>query len=229
MIDIHTHILPMVDDGSKSTERSLEMLKEEVSQGVKAVILTPHYRGRFASTPESLKVAFDEFCGKVAEEKIPIELYLGREVCISSGVKACIKEDRALCLANSNYILIEFDFFNKVEASVIAHELKHAGLLPIIAHAERYAYLTLNDVYEIKRAGGLIQVNAESILGELGRGVKKFVKKMFEAELVDFVASDVHAVRNNRLLEARTHVERKYGLDVAERVFNLNAKKILEG
>lgn len=229
MIDIHTHILPFVDDGSNDLASSLNMLREEVKQGVTGVVLTPHYRASFVKTPDQLKEEFEKFKVAVENENIGIDLYLGQEIHYNSDTKRLYKEKSLLTLGESNFVLVEFDFVHKCEVAEAVHELKCEGLRPIIAHPERYDYLTIDDIYEIKTVGGFIQVNADSIVGPNKKHYKKFIKGMFKEGFVDFVASDVHYGRLNCMEEAFKHVQKRYGVDAAEVTFRLNAKHILKG
>ncbi|MBE7086866.1 MAG: hypothetical protein E7369_01020 [Clostridiales bacterium] len=229
MIDIHTHILPCVDDGSVSAKASLAMLKEEVAQGVDSIVLTPHYRASYTKSKEELLSAFEDFKQAVKAEGIPVELYLGQEIFVSADTKNLLKENKLLTLNNSRFVLVEFDFLHRCEIAEVVHELKCEGFKPIVAHPERYDYVTLEDAYEIKTIGGFLQVNAESIVGENKRVYKKLVKGMFKEGFVDFVASDIHTGRKNFMESAFKHVKRKFGNDAAEVVFNLDAKQILRG
>ena len=108
------------------------------------------------------------------------------------------------------------------------YELTRRGYKPIIAHVERYDYVDIDYVYEIKEAGGYIQVNAESIVGKMKKHYKGLVKKMFKECLVDFVASDIHHSRDNDLKDAEMYVEKKYGKEAKDAVFYKNAQKILK-
>lgn len=229
MTDIHTHILPAVDDGSPETAYSVKMLKESVEQGVTRVVLTPHYRANFNKSPEELNEVFAKFKEDVKKENIPIELFLGQEIHITNDFKRLYKDKAFLTLNGTRYMLIEYDFLHKCEYAEIVHELKCEGILPIVAHPERYEFMTLDDVYEIKNAGGYLQVNADSVVGANRRRYKKFIKNMFKEGFVDFVSSDMHYGRTNCMEEAYKYVSHKFGTDAAEVVFNLNANHILKG
>ncbi len=229
MIDIHTHILPCIDDGSSSLENSIEMVKEEVRQGVNKIILTPHYRGSFLPNVDEVTRVFNEFKERVAQENIDVELFLGQEIYVTKDIKKIFKAGKTFSLAGSKFVLIEFAFARRNEISEIVHELRCEGLRPIIAHPERYEKLTVDDIYEIKLAGGFMQVNADSIVGDNKRFYKKTIKNMFREGFVDFVASDIHFNRVNRMAEAYKYVKRKFGDDAAEVTFKLNAERILKG
>ncbi len=228
MTDIHTHVLPFVDDGSASLAHSLEMLKEEVSQGVKQVVLTPHYRRPYLKSAKELQEAFEKFKQQVADAGIQVELFLGQEFTVNRDTKKVFKNKQFLTLGGAKYVLLEFDFTREWDIVETVHEVKCMGLTAIVAHPERYKYLKLDDAYEIKNVGGMLQVNADSIVNGKWR-IKRMVRDMFKNGLVDFVASDMHFGRNNCMQEAYKIVTQKYGMEAAEVVFNLNGKHVLKG
>ena len=127
----------------------------------------------------------------------------------------------------TDFILAEFNFFKPVDIVDAVFELSHRGYKVIVAHFERYPYADLDDAIDIKANGGLIQVNAASIIGKNGFKSKAMVKKLFERGLVDFVASDIHANRKNNLLKAYGIIKKKYGEEVAKEVFENNAKVLI--
>ena len=229
MIDIHTHILPSVDDGSKEVEKSLEMLKNSVEQGITKIILTPHYRRHFNKTATYLKSAYESFCKTVKEAGIDVELYLGQEIYYNSDIKKDLSSGKLLTMNDTKYLLVEFSSTEESEVADAVYELKNAGYIPIVAHVERYEYLDIDDIFEIVNLGGYIQVNAESFAGDKKKSYKKIVKKLFKENLVDFVASDIHENRTNCMQKAKLFVEKKYGVEIANKVFIENANKIIEG
>ena len=229
MIDIHTHILPFVDDGSLDNNISIDMLKECVNQGTTDIILTPHYRKIYKLPPNVLKGEFEKFKKIVSDENLPVNLYLGQEIFIDEHYKRAFANKKVLSMNDSKFVLLEFDYDKYVDMPEIVYELKVLGYIPIIAHYERYLNSDLKTAFEIKSLGGLIQVNAESIVGKFKRIYYGLVKKLFKENLVDFVSSDVHHNRENLLLEANKFVEKKFGVDIANKVFTLNAEKIIKG
>lgn len=230
MIDIHTHIIPKIDDGSPDMDASLKLVREMIEQGVTDVICTPHYRKPYNETPETTVECFNNLKEAVQAENLPIRLYLGQEIyCRPGEYKELIVGGKVLPLNGSKFILLEFDFEVYADIAEIVYEVKALGYMPIVAHIERYSYMTDEDVYEIKKVGGLIQVNASSVIGNVGRHIKKTVKKLYKNGFVDFVSSDVHVGRNNDMLKAYEYVRKKFGEDAAEVTFNQNAKRILKG
>ncbi len=228
MVDIHTHILPLVDDGSGSVNDSFEMLYEQVEFGVTDVFLTPHLRHRYNVPKNLLEKYFSEFSQAVKQKNIPVNLYLGQEIYLSPDKPHLPTDEEVVTLNGSKYVLIEFDFTIPTDIPDAVYEAIRRGYKPIVCHLERYSYADLQTAYAVKETGGLIQLNADSITGN-DRSAKRFAKKLLKFGLADFVASDVHSRRKNRISQAYGIVKKKYGVEYAEDLFTDNAKKILNG
>lgn len=227
MVDIHNHALPFVDDGSADVEQSLNILSESCKDGVTDVILTPHYRNSFNKTPEELEAEFVKFKNAVSERGIPLNVYLGQEIFVTDALRNQLKNGQVLTLNGTKYVLIEFDYEKPCEVCETVYELVQAGYIPVVAHIERYSYLNVDDAIEVKQTGGLIQVNADSIVGENRKRYYGLIKKLFKLGLVDFVSSDIHCGRNNRLAEAKRFIEKKFGSDASEVTFRINGERII--
>ncbi len=229
MIDIHAHILPFVDDGSKEINHSLLMIKDSVEQGITDIILTPHYRGIYKCDTNELKSSFEKFSKLVKQEGYAVNLYLGQEVFVKDNIKKLIENGTVLTLNFSKYILMEFDSDTETDITEAVYEVKRLGFIPIIAHVERYSKVTCEDVYEVKELGGYVQVNASSIVNLRNFKALQKARKLLKLGLVDFIASDVHYNRKNDMLLANQYVTKKYGEQIAERIFKQNAKEIIKG
>ncbi|MBQ6979215.1 MAG: capsular biosynthesis protein [Clostridia bacterium] len=228
MIDIHSHIIPNIDDGSRSIEDSLAMLKTSAISGVSDIICTPHYREGYKKTPAEIESAFKLLKDSAKSQGIPVNLYLGEEIFVTKNIKTELKEKQVLTLNGTKFVLLEFDYNINSEISEIVYELSRIGYIPIVAHVNRYNYLSIDDVIDIKRSHGLLQVNADDVLRNLGRFGKN-AKKLFNKGLVDFVASDIHANRENKMSEAGQIVKKKFGEDAYQVVFHDVAMQIIKG
>ncbi len=229
MIDVHAHALPFVDDGSNSVNNSIEILSKSASLGVTDVVLTPHHRGEYICEGQELKQKFEEFKKVVSGAGISLNLYLGQEIHYTASTRKLLKEGKLLTINDSKYLLIEFPFLDEIDYSEVVYELVSDGYIPIIAHPERYAFFDLFSAYDVKNQGALIQINASSIVGENKKRFYKKVKAMLKRGLVDFVASDIHMFRENELNRAYLKIRKKFGKEVAEKLFTLNAEKIIKG
>ena len=145
MIDIHTHIIPNVDDGSKSLEISRELLNLELKNHVKNVILTPH-QNEMNLDKENIKKKYLELKENVRD--ININLYLGSEIYFYDNLSEDLKNDKIITMNDTKYVLIEFS--TRFDVGVIdkLYDIKVLGYIPIIAHIERYSYLTFKDYDE---------------------------------------------------------------------------------
>lgn len=224
MIDIHTHILPFVDDGSKSLESSIKLIQESVMNGVSDLFLTPHYMltRNYLSNFDANQAIFDSLCKEVEKQQIPIHLHLGNEVYYQFQSIDDFRKGRIVPLGKTNKVLIEFSTTEEEEDICEAiHNMKALGYQPILAHVERYTYIKdFHDYDVIHRMGALIQVNAESVVGASGSATKKQVFKMIQKGYVDFIASDIHEFRTNYMKQAYDMILKKFKKGTADKLFN---------
>ena len=203
MKDIHTHIIPCVDDGSPNLETSISMIKHEIAIGVDTIICTPHHiYHRYEKTVDEIKKQFDLLKEAVNKENLPVKLYLGQEICYTSREDQIkmLKEGQLLTINNTNRILLEFSFTREPEdISDVIYNFSVNGYEVIIAHVERYEWITLQKVEQLKKEGALIQINSNSYLGMTTWKEKRFTKKLLKKGLVDYVASDTHSFRPSTL------------------------------
>lgn len=186
-IDIHTHILPGVDDGSSSIETTMDMVKTAYEEGIRKMIATPHYHiGHHHKSVEALKKIY-ETTRETIEEKYPdFELYLGNELFYSDGIIEKVEQGKALSLAGSRYILIEFrvdESYRTIYAGITG--FLRARYIPVIAHVERYKNVMSDKKHleELRSAGALLQMNLSS--------VKKH-QKLVKEGLIDILGTDCH-------------------------------------
>lgn len=232
MIDIHCHMLYGVDDGAKSIEESMSMIRLANSQGIEAIVLTPHYRyGMFEYPVEKIRKHFALLKSKA--KQIGIELYLGCEYHVDSRMIDALQEDDCFSLAGRDFVLTEYSF--ATEFSYIYEQTKKLisyGYIPVVAHVERYGCFLKKPklCMELSNTGAYIQVNADSILGMDGKTEERFCRKILKKGWVDIVASDAHGkdVRVCHLKECKEYVARKYGGDYAERIFCVNPGKVIQ-
>ena len=229
MIDIHTHIIPYVDDGSTNISTSVIMIKKAIEQGVTDIICTPHYmRGVYGRDKNVIVANFLKLKETVKELNLPINIYLGQEIKYNKDVKDKLLDDKLLYINDTRYILLEFSLSNKIDISDVIYSYQLYNINPIVAHIERYDYITIDDIREIKLHNGLIQINATSIIGKEGFKKKRFVNKLIKEGLVDFIGSDIHEDRQYRIKDAYKYVCKKHGTDKADKLFKLNALMLIK-
>lgn len=194
MIDFHSHILPNIDDGSRSLNETIYMIEEAKKAGFTKIISTSHYIERYYEADEEQRT---ELINEVKENIQGIELYLGNEIYITNQMADLIAEKKASTINNSKYVLFELPMNNKpIDAKEIVFRLIEKGYVPIIAHPERYKYVKENIEYvrELADMGVLFQSNYGSAIGMYGKKAQKTQKKLLEEGLIQFFGSDVHTV-----------------------------------
>lgn len=234
LFDIHCHIIPSVDDGAADLKEAEELLRMEYSQGVRNIILTPHFRVGMFETPS--KQIREQFCAlKEAAYKITpgLNLYLGCEFHANMEMIEMLKKGYGAVMADSRYVLTEFS--GRAPASYIRERLYALllhGYKPIAAHVERYEAVRKNRGFleELVDMGILIQINTDSLLGIEGFGAKRFCGRLLKAEMVHFVGSDCHGTvrRIPRIGKAYHYVQKKFGKKYAEEIFLKNPAKLLK-
>lgn len=232
-VDIHTHILPGVDDGAADMSQALSLVRMAYKNGTRTMFLTPHYRGKYKKNdPQNLAETFEYFCEMVNQELPGMKLYLGNEIYYQQEAPERLSAGRILSMNGSRYCLLEFQP-SSLRSQVISgvSEMVRNGFIPIIAHAERYNIFrkdkTLTD--EVLEIGALIQLNADSIMGKHGLGVSLFCKKLLKEQKAHFVASDAHDTKNRAplLRDCWWKVYKLCGREYAIKLFYDNAQWII--
>lgn len=232
--DLHTHILPGVDDGAANLRDARELVRMAWANGTRTLFLTPHYRGIYRkNTPSDLREIFCAFSQVVREEFPDMRLYLGNEVHYESAAPSKMAEGRVLSLNNSDYVLLEFSTVSLRSQVItgVAETLRH-GFTPIIAHAERYeafrSEIALAD--EVLDMGALIQLNANSVMGAQGFSTKHFCHRLLKEGKVHFIASDAHDAKTRPplLRDCYLAVRKKYGAEYAAELFFDNVETVIE-
>ncbi|MBQ9714446.1 MAG: hypothetical protein IJV83_03905 [Clostridia bacterium] len=211
MIDFHTHILPHLDDGAKDTATSLYMFQQELSQGVKTVLCTPHYYGK--RSPERFLTQRNNAYAHL-KERIPqgIDIRLGAEVHFTGINLPNHEEFGKLTIEGTKIILIELPFLGKWSRGLLpalADVIYETGCVPVIAHVERYCEVRKrpNLISELSDMGCFLQVNARAFIEKRDR---KFAMALLEHGFVHCIGSDAHdtVIRSVDLLEAKKAVEK---------------------
>ena len=232
MIDIHSHILFGVDDGAKTINESMELIKEAISKGVTHLILTPHFNKRnYSLKQDNVFVNYQLLKEKTVLENLNIHLFLGNEVYLT-GSYSIISENGFYTLADSNYILIEFnEIIPPDNIPEICYEINVAGYIPIIAHAERYEIFHNNIklLAEILNEGVHLQVNASSVIKKEDNKRNKLAHFLLKNELISFVASDVHNTTNRKFYLDKAYKEVcKHDACYGDKIFKQNQLNIIK-
>lgn len=235
-IDIHSHILYGIDDGSKSIEESINIIKEHIKMGFTDIVVTPHYieNSKYETNNIDKENILKTLKQELKKQNININLYLGNEVFVNNNLEELLKKKEIATINNSKYLLIEFPMNEKPkDINNIIYELKIKGIIPIIAHPERYDYVEKNPnlVLEWIEEGALLQSNYGSIIGVYGSGPQKTIKKLLKKDLIEFLATDIH-YPNNKIYLNMDKIRKKLKKLISEERFieltNTNPKNIIE-
>lgn len=200
MIDIHSHIIPKIDDGAKSIEITIEMLKNAEKDGTKQIIATPHYLLEYGeATINEVKNYVKTLNELTQKENLNLKIYAGQEVYFTENILQYYLENKIGTINDSRYMLIEFPM-NKFEDNIfdILYELQVRNITPVIAHPERYKPIIKNPI-AINRfidEGYLFQMNSGSIEGIFGTEVKKTSEILLKNGIYNFIGSDAHNIKS---------------------------------
>lgn len=196
MIDIHSHILYGIDDGSKDIENSVNMAREAEASGITHICCTPHYlEPEYTSNWVDNEKRLEALKKRLKEEKIDVELRLGNEIFVTENTLEDLKEKRAIKLNESKYVLVEFPMVNELKcAEKIIDRLILKGYKVIIAHPERYKYVQNNPDYIIPYLdkGVIFQSNVGSVIGMYGEGARECINVLLKREMIQVLATDTH-------------------------------------
>lgn len=231
-IDIHTHILPGIDDGARDLAESLLIVKEAIVIGVREIILSPHLP-YYGANLDKVSQSFQSFREVVTTEELPVKLHLGPELMLSFELPQLICADKRFTINGyGRYALIEMPCFEiPVYAPDVFFGLLTRGVTPILAHPERCLDVIRNyrQVSRFIDNGVMIQVNAGSILGKYGRKVRSTAISLLKAGFCHVVASDTHrsGVIKTLLPEAFSFLGKIIGQARAEELIFSNPAKLV--
>lgn len=233
-MDIHTHILPGVDDGSRSMAETMKMVEQAYREGIRVIVATPHYG---AWNPDYDKAEAVKVCRMVRDRvkalHSDMNIYIGNELYYNPGIIEDLKNGKALTLGGTAYVLVEFavdEDYSAIYSAIRSFTME--GYRPVIAHIERYQCLQkeLERVKELVSAGAYVQVNARSFLG--GRFDKRaaWCAKLLQNDLVHFIASDCHSSGSRKPI-MDTAVKKLRELtdqETVERIVHHNVIKLMQ-
>lgn len=237
MVDLHTHILPCVDDGAETPEDAIQMLTSAYKNGTTDICLTPHYltsdMRAVGYSKQQLTERFNAL-KRYADQKLPgLNLYFGAETFAASNIQEFIEKDLLIPLGNTNYVLTEFGFDDSARRALdVTKTLISAGYRVVVAHPERYPFFLYDpgSLIPFLDAGVLLQLNASSIMGQSGTNSKEMSLSLIDNGLAAFVASDCNSIfhRSPDLSEAYSFIYSEYTPEHAEALFNTNPMTVLK-
>lgn len=237
MIDIHSHILPMTDDGAYNFDEALQMADMAAQSGVRILVATPHsnqvdmYENYY---DDLLKQRFEELRNAIKAERIPLEVRLGMEIMSSPDVDRLLLEGKLIGLNKSRNCLVEFWFDEYPEE--MEEQLRlilAAGRVPVIAHPERYDCVQDNPmiIKNFLDMGCRTQVNKGSVLGRFGRQIEETAWFLLQERMVTCIGSDAHKPyrRTTEMSEIRRCISRYFSPDYAHELLVKNPARVIGG
>lgn len=230
MIDIHSHILPNIDDGSRSLEETITMIEEAKKVGFTDIICTSHYMSGVYTTDTMIREELINDINQIMN--LEINLYIGAEIYICPELKELLAENVVTTLNNTRYVLIELPMNDEIlYLNELILAIKNMNLIPIIAHPERYIYFQddPNKMIEYIENGVLFQSNYGSILGKYGTKVQKTIKKILKHNFIHFLGTDSHRCNSiyRNIPEAVEKIKKIVGNEKFEELSERNPKKLL--
>lgn len=235
MIDLHCHLLPGIDDGSKNMNTSLKLAREAVEDGVTHALLTPHHmNGIYINHKKNVIRETSFFQDKLIKNNIPLVVFPGQEVRINGDLFQALDNDDILFADEyGHYLMLEFpDDDVPTYTTDMIYQLQQRGIIPVIVHPERNTKIMQNPnlIYELLQKGCLTQITASSYVGTFGDKVEHFSQQLIEAGQAYVFASDAHNLpgRKYEMKEAFNKLRLTFGNELASE-FENNAKNIING
>ena len=235
LVDIHCHILPGIDDGSKNWDTSIKLAKAAVKDGVTHAICTPHtLNGRYTNHKDDIIWLTDLYQQKLDEAKIPLTVFPGQEVRLSGDlIDALDQDDILFCDEDGTYMLLEFPSDDvPTYAQDTIFKVMQRGITPIIVHPERNKKILEEPtvLQELIEQGCLVQITASSYIGTFGKKIEEISRKFIEAGQCACFASDAHDLpkRQYQYSEALKKLSKEFGSDLAQQ-YQDNARAFVNG
>lgn len=196
MIDVHSHILPNIDDGSRSIEETFNLIKEAKEVGFEGIVCTSHYMENYYETnrPER-EVWINAIHENLENKNIDMNLYLGNEIYMSDNIIELLEDGKATTMNDTSYVLFELPMnAEPMNLYDMVYEMQQYKIVPILAHPERYSFVQTDPelIYDLIDKGVLMQANYGSIIGQYGKKAQMIVQKFLENNMIHMLGTDVH-------------------------------------
>ena len=230
MIDFHSHILPNIDDGSRSVEETINLIKEAKEAGFTGISLTSHYIENYYETgKEERKLLINVIKEQLQEKGIDIDLYIANEVYITDNIIELLKDGKISTINEGSYLLFEMPLnVNQEPMNLdnVIYSMQENKIIPVLAHPERYSFIQKepNIVLDLIDQGVLMQANYGSILGQYGQRAKLVVEKLLENDMIHFLGSDVHRANSiyKQIPEVLEKIEEIIGAEALKELTTIN-------
>ncbi len=202
VVDMHSHVLPGIDDGAQNPQESIVLIRRMMELGIRKIIATPHIMADYyKNTAESINGALAVLKAELKKENIDIEVLAAAEHYFDETFEARIDNHKLMTMGD-NYVLFELSFISQPPNILpIIQKMRDLGYQPILAHPERYTYMTVEQLRSIREFGCHLQLNTISLTGYYGRQTKALAESLVDNMLIDFISSDMHHPKHADALE----------------------------
>ncbi len=218
-VDIHSHLIPNIDDGAKDMERSIELILSLKEMGYKKLITTPHVSDMFLNSSEDILEGYKHLKEELSSRQIDIKIEVAAEYYADDHFEELLKKKDLLTFGEDKYLLFELSYFTPPQdLESLIYDIKLAGYRPVLAHPERYTYLhnSIDKYRDIKNMGVLFQINLISIDGYYSSEVTQAVKELIVNRMVDFIGSDTHHRQHIK------HLKKSFSNRLYKKIFKYN-------
>ncbi len=235
MIDIHNHLLPGLDDGSPDMESSIAMARMAVADGITHIVCTPHANHRYLYDPFRVEDLIATLRARLADAGIPLQLARGADFHLTyENIQEALADPARFSIAGRGYLMTELpDFGSFSSFDETYYELRLAGMTPVLTHPERNPTLQDNQskLYDWLRLGVLVQVTANSVLGDMGKKAQRLAFDLLEKKAVHFIATDAHntSSRPPKMRETYDVLAKRYNVAYADALCKTNPMYAFQG
>ena len=227
MIDMHSHILPKIDDGAKYIEETYKLIKEAENSGFEAIITTPHYMEHYYEANEAQRKEI------INELQSNIKLYIGNEIYLSENIIKLLEQNKASTINNTKYVLFEMPMNAKpMNLYDVVYELLQHKFIPILAHPERYIFVQKEPqiICDLIQNGVLMQANYGSIIGEYGTKAQTIVQAFLRNNMIHFLGTDAHKSNTiyPKIPQIINKLEKLIRKEKVEELSTINPKLVVE-
>ena len=235
MIDVHSHIVFGVDDGSRSIEESIEIIKEAYNKGFKKIIATPHYMEEYYENDvKEINSRISQINAQLRKIHCDIQILHGNEIYITENITQLLENKKATSLNGQQYVLFELPLnAESMNLNSVIYQILEVGGVPVLAHPERYSFVQKdpNVLLPLIESGVLIQSNYGSIIGQYKKEAQSTLKKMLEHKMVHLLGSDVHRPQTiyTKIDQCVEEMEKIVGKDYVDLITTIYPQKVING
>jgi len=212
-VDVHSHLLPGIDDGAENLEQSVALVRDLVSLGYKKIITTPHIMGdHYKNTPEIIHTKLELVRHELKQHNIQVEIDAAAEYYLDEHFIKLLSNNKPLLTFGDKYLLFETSFLNEpAQLKEVIFQIAASGYKPILAHPERYIYMydSFKKYEDLYSRGCLFQLNLNSLSGYYNKTAQKFAEKLIDAKMVNLAGTDCHGFRHLEALK-KSHREKSF-------------------